>query len=104
LVEPQSSGYASAALKWVNNKELLPFVYESTSVVTRFTDRRDPRPRSREVFTFHRPETLHEWARQPSFRARLQTLSPLIHQGLRDYQITATENLEQSFQADRQYA
>ena len=29
-VEEQSSGYASAKLKWVNKKEPLPFVYEST--------------------------------------------------------------------------
>jgi len=101
-VEQQSSGYASAVLKWVNNKEPLPFMYESTGVVTRFTDGRDPRPRSREVFTFHRPETLQEWVeRQASLRGRLQTLPPLIHQGLRDCQITAIENLEQSFKADR---
>ena len=54
-VEEQSGGYAAAKLKWVNNKEPLPFVYESTGVITRFTDGRDPKPRSREVFTFHRP-------------------------------------------------
>lgn len=48
-VEEQSGGYASARLKWVNNSEPLPFVYESTGVITRFTDGRDPKPRSREV-------------------------------------------------------
>ena len=57
-VEQQSEGYAAAQLKWVNNKEPLPFIYESTGVLTRFTDQRDPRPRSREVFSFHRPETI----------------------------------------------
>lgn len=36
----------------------LPFAYESTGVVTQFTNRLDPDPRSREVFTFHRPEEL----------------------------------------------
>lgn len=60
-VEDQSAGYAAAKLKWVNNQEPLPFVYESTGAIARFTDRRDPRPRSREVFTFHRPETTAEW-------------------------------------------
>ncbi|MGD1064983.1 MAG: restriction endonuclease subunit R, partial [Terracidiphilus sp.] len=50
-VEEQAEGYAAAALKWVNNNEPLPFVYESTGVITRFTDARDPKPRSREVFT-----------------------------------------------------
>ena len=36
----------------------LPFLYESTGVETFFRDERDPEPRSRRVFTFHRPETL----------------------------------------------
>ena len=39
----------------------LPFLYESTGVETRFTNLLDPRPRSRRVFSFHRPETLAEW-------------------------------------------
>jgi type I restriction enzyme, R subunit len=39
----------------------LPFQYESTGVETLFRDNRDPQPRSRRVFTFHRPETLDEW-------------------------------------------
>ena len=56
--ESQTEGYAAAKLKWVNNKEPLPFLYESTGIITRFTDGRDPKPRSREVFNFHRPETL----------------------------------------------
>jgi type I restriction enzyme R subunit len=101
-VEEQSAGYAAATLKWVNNKEPLPFVYESTGVITRFTDGRDPKPRSREVFTFHRPETMAEWLSKPaSLRARLQTLPSLVHAGLRDCQITAIENLEASFKADK---
>ena len=60
-VEEQSQSYATAELKWVNNNPPLPFVYESTGVITRFTDGHDPKPCSREVFTFHRPETLQEW-------------------------------------------
>ena len=47
-VEEQSSAYASAKLKWISNNQPLEFVYESTGVVTRFTNRRDPKPRSRE--------------------------------------------------------
>lgn len=101
-VEEQSASYAGAQLKWVKNKEPLPLVYESTGVVTRFTDGRDPRPRSREVFSFHRPETIQEWLTQgESLRARLQHIPPLNHQGLRDCQITAIENLETSFKDDR---
>ncbi len=71
-VEEQTKGYAAANLKWVNNKEPLRFLYESTGVITRFTDTLDPKPRSREVFTFHRPETLQEWlAQENSLRGRL---------------------------------
>lgn len=51
-VEDQSQGYANASLKWVNNKEALRFVYESTGVITRFTDGADPYPRSRKYLIF----------------------------------------------------
>ena len=82
-VEMQSGDYAKAKLKWVNNSEPLPFVYESTGVITRFTNGKDPKPRSREIFTFRRPETLKEWAGQPnSLRGRLLDMPPLDHEGL----------------------
>jgi hypothetical protein len=44
----------------------LPFVYESTGAQTFFSDYRDPDPRARDVFAFHRPETLRAWASEPS--------------------------------------
>jgi type I restriction enzyme R subunit len=101
-VEEQSGGYAAAKLKWVNNSQPLPFVYESTGVITRFTDGRDPKPRSREVFTFHRPETMADWLSKPtSLRARLHDIPVLDPIGLRDCQITAIQNLEKSFREDR---
>lgn len=109
VVEQQTEGYANASLKWVNNQEPLPFLYQSTGVITRFTDGRDPKPRSREVFSFHRPETMREWLEQgSSLRQRLQTIPPLNPQhlpanelGLRDCQETAITNLEVSLQEDR---
>jgi ribosomal protein L15 len=61
--EDQSTEYASAKLKYLNN-DPLPFVYESTGEVTRYTDYRDPKPRSRSVFTFHRPETFAKWIKE----------------------------------------
>ena len=101
-VEAQAEGYAAAKLKWFPNNKPLPFVYEATGTVTRFTDLRDPKPRSREVFSFARPETLAEWLSQPkSLRARLHDIPALNPEGLRDCQITAIQNLETSFQADR---
>ncbi len=101
-VEEQSAGYAGAKLKWVNDSEALPLVYESTGVLTRFTDVRDPKPRSREVFNFPRPETMRDWLVQPgSLRSRLQGFPALDPTGLRTCQVTAIENLETSFKHDR---
>ena len=48
----------------------LPFLYESTGVETFFRDERDPQPRSRRVFTFHRPETLARLPLRRNRRAR----------------------------------
>ena len=80
----------------------LPFLYQSTGVETYFTDVRDPEPRSRPVFAFHRPETLAEWAGQPqTLRARLQAMPPLITTGLWPAQIEVVQNLETSFADDR---
>ena len=101
-VEEQSSSYASARLKWLDNPEPLPFVYESTGVLTRFTNGRDPKPRSREVFNFPRPETALDWYNQSaSLRKRLQKLPNLASAGLRSCQIGAIEKLEASFKDDR---
>ena len=55
VVEEQSAEYASSKLKYLNNAPL-PFVYESTGELTRFTDFRDPKPRSRPVLSFILPE------------------------------------------------
>ena len=101
-VEEQSSTYAAANLKWVNNQEPLPFVYETTGVLTRFTDSRDPKPRSREVFNFPRPETIQDWLTQSaSLRERLQGIPSLDPTGLRACQVNAIEKLEVSFKNDR---
>jgi type I restriction enzyme R subunit len=102
VVEEQSGNYASAKLKWVNNQQPLRYIYESTGVITRFTDNLDPNPRSREVFSFHRPETLAKWLREPkSLRGRLQDFPPLKIEGLRACQITAISNLEASLKQDK---
>ena len=100
--EEQSGSYAAANLKWVSNTEPLPFIYESTGVLTRFTDTCDPKPRSREVFSFPRPETIQDWLTQSaSLRERLQGLPSLDPSGLRACQVNAIEKLEASFKNDR---
>ncbi|MDC6353276.1 MULTISPECIES: type I restriction-modification enzyme R subunit C-terminal domain-containing protein [unclassified Robiginitalea] len=101
MVEEQSSEYASSKLKYLNN-DPLPFVYESTGVLTRFTDYRDPKPRSRPVFHFHKPDTLLEWiGQEKTLRSRLQEIPELDETGLRPAQIKAIRNLETSFKENR---
>ncbi|MCL6261468.1 DEAD/DEAH box helicase family protein [Aquiflexum sp. TKW24L] len=99
--EEQSEGYAKAKLKHLNN-EPLPFVYISTGEITRFTDFSDPKPRAREIFSFHRPATLKEWLKSPqSLRSRFFDLPDLQTDGLRDCQINAISKLEASFKENR---
>ena len=100
-VEDQSKGYAEAKLRYLNN-DLLPLVYESTGVVTRFRDFRDPKPRGRRVFHFHQPSTMAEWVKKKkSLRERLQDLPELDTTGLRPAQIVAIRKLEESFKNNR---
>ncbi len=99
-VEEQTAGYATAKLKWIQSTgNPLPFLYEATGVITRFTDQRDPKPRSREIFCFHRPETLRANLRSRSLRARLHDLPALDPTGLRACQIDAITNLDASLKA-----
>ncbi|MCX6351380.1 MAG: DEAD/DEAH box helicase family protein [Bacteroidetes bacterium] len=99
--ESQSEDYANAKLKHLKN-EPLPFVYISTGEITRFTDFTDPKPRAREVFSFHRPETFRDWLkRDKSLRKRLLDLPALQTDNLRACQIKAINNLETSFKENR---
>lgn len=101
VAEDQSLEYASAKLKYLNNGPL-PFVYESTGSIIRFTNYRDPKPRSRNVFTFHRPETFARWVKdEQTLRGRFFDLQPLPTDGLRDCQIHAIHQLEHSLKQNR---
>ena len=100
-VEEQSGKYGKGVLenhpKW---HDPLPFAYESTGTETRFTNRLDAVPTSRNIFAFHRPETLVEWAqteRQLSDRLRdLLTADQMPTTNLWSAQIEAIHNLEKS--------
>jgi type I restriction enzyme, R subunit len=99
--ESQAEYYAKSKLKHLNNAPL-PFVYVSTGTITRFTNMFDPIPRSREVFSFHRPETFIKWLKKgKSLRGRLLDIPELPQDGLRKCQIRAIINLEQSFKENR---
>ena len=103
-VEEQSSRYSKDAIKigkFILESEK-PFVYESTGTVTRFTDYRDPKPRGRNVFSFHKPETISQWINKgQSLRERLLSMPILDSTGLRPAQIVAINNLEDSFKKNR---
>lgn len=103
-VEEQSKRYSTDAIKIgkFTLKGEKPFVYESTGTITHFTDYRDPKPRARTVFSFHKPETIAEWIKKgTSLRERLLSMPTLDKTGLRPAQIVAVENLETSFKNNR---
>lgn len=108
-VEEQSGKYAKGLLdiypKW---RDPLPFAYESTGVETRFTNRLDPSPASRDVFAFHTAETLIEWAQQEKqLSARLNDLlrtDQMSTSNLWSAQIDAIRNLEKSLAANKRRA
>jgi type I restriction enzyme R subunit len=98
----------------------LPFCYQSTSKETRFTNGFDPEPRSRNVFSFHKPETMAHWLEdsvpatddRAAFRpplyggastllSRIRHMPPLIEDGLWPAQIVAIKNLEKSLSENR---
>ncbi|QDV75703.1 type I restriction endonuclease subunit R [Botrimarina mediterranea] len=104
-VELQSGKYLAGVPKrlpaWASP---LPFAYESTGVETRFTSTLDAVPRSREVFTFHRPDELLRLLRlgpAGQVRTRLASLPPLVPTRLWAPQIEAIENLEKSLAEGR---
>lgn len=96
----------------------LPFAYISTGEEMAFINHFDPHPRTREVFTFHRPETLREWLsadtldgwiklsggsytsaddKKPStLRARLRAMPPVVLPGMWPNKVTAVANVEKS--------
>ncbi len=108
-VEPQSAKYSTGLPKDLPALvRPLPFLYESTGDETMFTDGFDPDPRSRQVFTFHRPEALARWLRQwrddadgGSLRSRLLRLGAVPVDGLRRIQVEAIGKVEASMRANR---
>ncbi|HEY5125607.1 MAG TPA: DEAD/DEAH box helicase family protein [Ignavibacteria bacterium] len=99
--EEQTKTYATSKLKYLDNASL-PFAYISTGIETVFIDFRDPKPRSREIFIFHRPETLREFLKKSkSLRGRLHDLPVLPKERLRECQIKAINKLDVSFKENR---
>lgn len=74
VVEAKPSGYTLTGVETLSGKysdglpdnlpghrKPLPFLFETTGSETRFTNLLDSDPRSRNVFTFHTPDTLAGW-------------------------------------------
>lgn len=111
----QSARYQSsqpAQASWVRfQRDPLPFSYEATDKEIWFTNELEPGPRSRQVFHFHRPQTLAGWLRTAPaefpaaqtdlLRARLRRMPDLPTEGLRECQYQAITSLEKSFAANR---
>jgi type I restriction enzyme R subunit len=96
-VEMQSGRYARSTFRWASSQEIR-FAYEATDKITRFTDYHDLKYRSREVFSFHRPETLKRLlAQQDTIRNNMKHFPELDETGFRKCQITAIKNLDESF-------
>src|SRR5881394_1508549 len=104
-VEEQSGKYGKGLLdiypKW---REPLPFAYESTGVETRFTNGLDPIPKSRNVFAFHRAETLLKYL-EPDHQlnnrlANIAAADKMATSNLWSAPIEAILNLERSLPAN----
>jgi len=99
--EEQAENYANATLKHLH-KQHLRFAYIATGEVVRFSDFSDPKPRAREIFSFHTPETLGGWMRtETTLRKRFDDFPNLDTLGLRDCQVKAITNLENSFRENK---
>lgn len=104
-VEGQSGRYANSRFKWVKQEYRIRFVYEATGKLVRFTDYADIKCRSREIFSFHRPETLKRWLNESdTVRNNLKQLPPLDETGFRKCQIKAIRGLDDSFANNRPHA
>src|SRR5436309_4881741 len=136
VVEAKPAGYSFTSVEFQAKKYVeglpasltaplkpLPFAYISTGEETVFINTLDPQPRSRRVFTFHRPETLREWltadtldgwlrqsggfytraddTKPSTLRARLRAMPPVELPGLWPNKVRAIANLEKSLFDDR---
>ncbi|MBN2053770.1 DEAD/DEAH box helicase family protein [bacterium] len=125
-VAPQAEKYADGMPGCIEPPITpLPFRYLSTGVITKFFNNLDPRPRTRTIFQFHRPETFAEWLRaetldtwvkrlhgkgglytaadetHPStLRSRLQTMPPISIPNLWQNKVIALTRMEQSLKED----
>jgi type I restriction enzyme R subunit len=123
-VEPQAQKYVEGLPAELDAPHKpLPFAYISTGEETVFFNDFDPLPRSRSLFTFHRPDTLREWltadtldtwikrtggfftaaddTKPSTLRARLRAMPPVVLPGMWPNKVRAVVNIEKSLFDDR---
>lgn len=100
-VSEQAKRYIESGLKYCKSTFSLRFAYVATGVRTCFCDYNDD-ARTREVFSFHKPEKLAELLKDASsMRKRMKSFPALDESNFRDCQIKAILNLEKSFRENR---
>ena len=97
--EPQVNRYSEGfpeEFQYVDSP--LPFKYISSGSETFFINNWDPKPRSRELFSFHTPETLEKWIKDKrnTLRKKLTEMPVLENKRLWSAQKKAILNLEES--------
>lgn len=99
----QNLRYVKSGLKGSYDKKDMRFIYEATNIIIEFTDLRDPKPRLRTIYNFHRPESLLELIKDYKYngnktlRGRMLDFPNLPKANFRQCQTTAITQLEQSF-------
>jgi type I restriction enzyme, R subunit len=101
-VAEQSKRYAESGLKYFVGNPTLRFAYESTDIITHFVDYNDKKARSRQLFSFHRPETLFSYIlAEDTLRNYLKEFPHFDSTGFRDCQTNAITSLEKSFEQNK---
>ncbi len=102
-VESQSARYVKSLRAGVPSYSLpVPLHYETTGTVTQVTNLLDPSPRSRPVFSFHRPEELLRLVGlDRQLRQALTAMPALDDPKLWRVQFKAISNLEKSLALNR---
>ena len=97
--EPQTEKYSEGFPEEFGEIENLPFLYESSGSEIRFTNKWDAKPRSRDVFAFHKPETFEDWikkGKQGNLRNNLSLNKEYENKNLWSVQIEAIKNIKES--------
>ena len=99
----QAERYRASLPDDLPNLPRFPFSYASTGVETYFRDIRDPASRSRQVFTFHTPDSLlHQGNELTTLRENLRNNFPTLEKGnLWNCQFEAITSLETSLKKAR---